>query len=309
MKPIIVFGSINIDLVTTTPRLPMAGETLQGREFFTAAGGKGANQAVAASRLGIPTHLVGRLGNDDFGHRLLGELQGAGIGTEGIALDETTSTGVATIVVDDAGENTIITVAGANHRLDRTDVERLQGQLSGAAALLIQLEVPLPTVQLAAQAAQAARVPLILDPAPIQTLPAELYPLVDIITPNQVEASHLVGFEVSDRDTAAKAATILRQRGVGTAIVKLGARGVCCEADRERFFFPAFPVEAVDTVAAGDAFNGALAAALATGRSLRQAVTWGAAAGALAVTKAGAQPSLPHQNTFEAFLQQHDSDI
>ena len=302
MKPVIVFGSINMDLVAKTPRLPVVGETIQGYEFFTAAGGKGANQAVAAARLGIPTYLVGRLGNDDFGRRLLTELQAAGVRTDGVSIDEVTSSGVAVITVDDRGENTIAIVAGANGRLDEIDVERLRTVLPGAAALLMQFEIPLPTVLWAARAARQAGVSVILDPAPARDIPAELYPLVDIMTPNQLEASQLVGFPIGGQEAATQAAVELQQRGVGTAIVKLGDRGVVCATAEETFFVPAFPVHAVDTVAAGDAFNGGLAAALSQGLPLQQAVVWGAAAGALAATKVGAQPSLPNRETFDAFL-------
>jgi ribokinase len=304
MQSIIVFGSINMDLVTKTPRLPVAGETLTGYEFFTAGGGKGANQAVAAARLGISTQMVGRLGNDDFGRQLLRHLQAAGVQTDGVLVDETTSSGVAVITVDDAGENNIIIIAGANGRLNETDVERLRSRLPGAAALLMQLEIPMATVQLAAQAAHSAGVPVILDPAPAQDIPDELYPLIDIITPNQLEASQLVGFPVDGQEAAYQASAELQQRGVSTVIVKLGDRGVFCATAEETFFVPAFSIQAVDTVAAGDAFNGALAVALAEGRLLREAVVWGAAAGALSATKAGAQPSLPERETFEAFLKQ-----
>lgn len=304
MKPVIVFGSINMDLVTKTPRLPMAGETLQGHEFFTAAGGKGANQAVAVARLGIPTHLIGRLGDDEFGRVLRESLPAAGVQMNGVIVDTATSSGVAVITVDDAGENHIIIVPGANGRVNQTDVERLTQQLPEAAALLLQLEVPLPSVLAAAQAAQQADVLVILDPAPARVdIPCELYPLIDIITPNEVEASQLVGFRVDGQATAAKAAAELRQRGVSTVIVKLGAQGVFCDTGEETFFIPAFSVQAVDTVAAGDAFNGALAAALAENRSLREAVVWGAAAGAISATQSGAQPSLPNRKTFDAFLQ------
>jgi ribokinase len=304
MKPIIVFGSINMDLVTRTPRLPVAGETIAGCEFFTAAGGKGANQAVAVARLGMPTQMVGRVGNDEFGCELLAGLQAAGVQTDGVLVDETTRSGVAVITVDDAGENNIIIIAGANGRLDETDVERLGSWLPGAAALLMQLEVPLSTVHLAAQAAHSLGVPVILDPAPARDIPLELYPLVDIITPNQWEASQLVGFPVTGEKSADRASAELRQRGVDTVIIKLGDRGVFCTTASETFFVPAFSVQAVDTVAAGDAFNGTLAVALAKGRPLREAVLWGAAAGAISATKAGAQPSLPHRETLEAFLEE-----
>lgn len=303
MKSVIVFGSINMDLVTKTPRLPVAGETLQGYEFFTAPGGKGANQAVAAARLGISTRIIGRLGNDDFGRQLLAGLQAAGVHTDGVLVDETASSGVAVITVDDAGENNIIIISGANGQVNQQDVERLWDLLSGCTTLLLQLEIPLPAVLAAAQAARQVGVKVILDPAPARTdIPSELYPLIDIITPNEIEASQLVGFPVQGQEAAAKAAAELRQRGVGTVIVKLGAQGVFCATAEETFFVPAFSVCTVDTVAAGDAFNGGLAAALAEGLPLRQAVVWGAAAGALSVTKAGAQPSLPDRETFDAFL-------
>ena len=303
MTKVIVFGSINMDLVTKTPRLPVAGETLQGYEFFTAAGGKGANQAVAAARLGASTHMVGRLGNDDFGRQLLSGLKAAGVHTDSVLVDEAASSGVAVIAVDDAGENNIIIVAGANGRVNQQDVERVTALLPGAAALLLQFEIPLPVVLSAAQAARKAGVPVILDPAPAkEDIPLELYPLVDILTPNEVEASQLVGFPVDGQEAAAQASVELVKRGVSTAIVKLGDRGVFCGSAKETFFIPAFPVQAVDTVAAGDAFNGGLAAALAEGRPLREAVIWGAAAGALCATQAGAQPSLPDRETFDAFL-------
>ncbi len=297
-----------MDLVTRTPRLPIAGETLQGYEFFTAPGGKGANQAVAAARLGISTQIVGRLGDDDFGRQLLAGLQAADVQTDGILVDESASSGVAVIAVDDAGENNIIIVAGANGCVNQQDVERLSDLLPGAAALLLQFEIPLPAVLAAAQAARQAGVLVILDPAPAkENIPPELYPLIDIITPNEIEASQLVGFPVEGQEAAAKASAELRQRGVGTVIVKLGAQGVFCAAGAETFFVPAFSVRAVDTVAAGDAFNGGLAAALADGRSLRDAVVWGAAAGAISATKAGAQPSLPDRKTFDAFLKDWNS--
>lgn len=303
MKPIIVFGSINMDLVTKTPRLPIAGETLQGYEFFTAAGGKGANQAVVVAKLGISTRMVGRLGGDDFGRQLLAGLQAAGVHTDGVLVDETISSGVAVITVDDAGENNIVIIAGANGRVNEQDVDRLSNLLIGCSALLLQLEIPLPVVLAAAKTARQAGVTVILDPAPAKAnIPPELYPLVDIITPNEIEASQLVGFPIQGQEAATQAATELRQRGVSTVIVKLGAQGVLCATAEETFFVPAFSVQAVDTVAAGDAFNGGLAVALAEGLPLRQAVVWGAAAGAISVTKAGAQPSLPDRDTFDRFL-------
>jgi ribokinase len=298
----IVFGSINMDLVVKIPRLPVPGETLLGREFFTSSGGKGANQAVALARLGVPTQMVGRVGKDSFGSELVSSLQTAGVQTEYVLVDKEVTSGIAAIAVDDTGENQIIIIPGANGRVDATDVERLTSLLPGASALLLQLEIPMSAVLAAAQAARYAGVTVILDPAPAQIkIPDELYGLIDIITPNEIEAGQLVGFAVNEQNSAIKAAAILRQRGV-TAIIKLGDRGVVYATQEETFFVPAFSVAAVDTVAAGDAFNGGLAAALVEGLSLRQAVVWGAAAGALAATKPGAQSAMCDRQTLDKFI-------
>ncbi|MDF5732654.1 MAG: ribokinase [Rhizonema sp. PD38] len=300
---IIVFGSINIDLVATSPRLPMAGETLLGHNFFQIPGGKGANQAVALALLGIPTQIVGRVGADSFGAELVKNLQASGVQTHSVLVDETVSSGIAMIAVDDAGENQIIVIPGANGRVNQDDVERLSHLLPEATALLLQFEIPMSAVLAAAKAAREKGVTVILDPAPAQeNVPEELYSLVDIITPNEVEIRQLVGFAVDGEASVAKAAGVLRKRGVKYAIIKLGAKGVFCATPEETFFVPAFPVQTVDTTAAGDAFNGALAAALFEKLSLHQAIIWGAAAGAMAATKPGAQPSLPNRATFDAFL-------
>ncbi|MGE5657157.1 MAG: ribokinase [Actinomycetota bacterium] len=301
---IIVFGSINLDLIAKTPRLPLPGETLIGDRFFTASGGKGANQAVAASRLGITTHLIGRVGDDRFGQELLTNLQFYGLNTSHILTDKNTHSGVAMIAVDDTGQNTIIVIPGANNHINETDLERLIPLLAEATALLLQLEIPLAMVQAAAQIAHQAGVKVILDPAPARAdIPADLYPLIDIITPNEVEASQLVGFPVNNAETAIQAAVKLRQLGVNTVLIKLGDRGVVCATADETFAIPAFPVQAVDTVACGDAFNGGLAAALESGLSLREAVVWGAVAGALCATKPGAQAAMCDRATFDAFWQ------
>ena len=300
---ILSFGSLNLDLVTQTPHLPKPGETVLGNHFMTVPGGKGANQAVAAARLGIPTRMVGRVGGDDFGQVLLQSLAAAGVTTDGVKVDKTTHSGVAAIAVDRLGENHIIVVPGANGRVDQSDVNRLIPWLSCHKILMMQFEIPLTAVQQAAQAAQQSGVTVILDPAPAQSqLPEEFYPLIDILTPNQVEAEQLVGFPVGDPKAAAEAAALLHQRGVKTVIIKLGAQGSFCSTDSDSFYLPAFKVNAVDTVAAGDAFNGGLAAALAEELSLRQAVRQGTAAAALSVTKAGAQSSMPERSQLESFM-------
>jgi ribokinase len=309
---VIVFGSMNMDLVARTPRIPAPGETLTGHSFETVPGGKGANQAVAVARLGVATRMVGRVGGDRFGEELLAGLQSSGVGVESVLVDPTTHSGVAVITVDDASENNIVIVPGANGRVDQADIERLQSLLSPASpqpttlqptVLLLQLEVPLSAVVGAAQAAKQAGLTVILDPAPARSdLPDDLYPLIDIITPNQVETGQLAGFPVTDLATAKQAAAVLHQRGVGTVITKLGKQGAWCLTHTESFEIPVFPVKAVDTVAAGDAFNGGLAAGLAAGFSLRQATRQAAAVAALSVTKAGAQPSLPTRAELDAFL-------
>lgn len=296
----IAFGSINMDLVATTPKLPVPGETLLGHNFFTVPGGKGANQAVALARLGVTTYMVGRVGDDTFGNQLLKTLLAAGVNIENVLVDESARSGVALISIDDAGENQIIVVPGANGCVDSTDVDNLNSLLPHCRVLLMQFEIPLPTILLAAQAAKRLGVIVILDPAPVlKEIPAELYPLVDVITPNETEIGQLVGFAINDLDAAARATNILLQRGVGCAIAKLGMKGVICATREETFFVPAFPVETVDTVGAGDAFSGGYGGGyvITTSRSL------GAAAGAIAATKSGAQSSMPTKEVLMDFLQ------
>jgi ribokinase len=300
---ILVFGSLNMDLVVQTPQLPSPGETCIGRNFLTTPGGKGANQAVAAARLGAETDMVGRVGSDRFGEELLASLRSSGVRTEGVLVDAEVGSGVALIGVSDRGENQIIVVPGANDRVGITDVERAIALLPQTTLLLLQLEVPLPAIVAIATAAKPAGVQVMLDPAPVRhRLPAQLYPLVDFLVPNEIEASQLAGFAVQDRETATRAALEFRDRGVRTAIVKLGDRGLVWATAAATGFIPPFPVNAIDTVAAGDAFAGAFAVALARGIPLEKALYWGAAAGALSTTRSGAQTSLPDLNALETFL-------
>jgi ribokinase len=299
---VLVFGSINMDLVVYTPRFLKPGETLSGTSFFTAPGGKGANQAVAASRLGVPTSMIGRVGGDVFGSALLENLQKDRVDTSGILVESGQSSGIAVITVDAAAENTIIIVAGANGDFDQSDIARLTSMLNPESILMLQLEIPLNFVVTAAQEAKKSKALVILDPAPARSLPIELYPLIDVITPNENEVAGLVGFVVNDEATAQSAARILLQRGVKRVIIKLGGKGAFyADAECEEFI-PAYKVNAIDTVAAGDAFNGALAAGLSEGLPLRDALQWGMAAGALSTTKRGAQPSLPNRSELESLL-------
>ena len=292
---IVVFGSINMDLVARAPRLPEPGETLTGHTFSTVPGGKGANQAVACARLGAPTSMVGRVGDDVFGHALLQSLEGEGISTQHVRVDRGVSSGVALIAVDDTAENSIIVIPGANGRVGEEDLASLADLLAGAGLLLLQLEIPMEMVVAGARLAQQHGVTVILDPAPARELPQELYTLIDILTPNEAEAAALAGFQVKDQDDAARAARVLVGQGVERAVIKMGAQGAYAASGDGGRFHPAIPVHAVDTVAAGDAFNGALAVALSEGKSLEEAMQWAVAAGALAVTKEGAQPAMPRR--------------
>jgi len=300
---VVVFGSINMDLVVRTPRLPTPGETLTGHTFFTAPGGKGANQAVACARLGVPTRMVGRVGDDLFGEQLRASLRSFGVQDDGV-LTTPGPSGVALIAVDDTAENTIVIVPGANGAVSIADIPRLERALDGARALLLQLEVPIETVVAAARAAHTRGVTVILDPAPALPLPDELYALADIITPNEHEATTLTGIAVHDDQGAIAAARALIARGARRVALKLGARGaLTADAEGEQFWSP-FTVTPVDTVAAGDAFNGGLAVALSEGRSFNEAIRWGLAAGALSVTRHGAQPSMPERNEVLTLLAQ-----
>jgi len=300
---VVVFGSINMDLVVRTPRLPAPGETLTGYTFFTAPGGKGANQAVACARLGAPTRMVGRVGDDLFSEQLRASLRSFGVQDDGV-LTTPGPSGVALIAVDDTAENTIVIVPGANGAVSIADIPRLERALDGARALLLQLEVPIETVVAAARAAHTRGVTVILDPAPALPLPDELYALADIITPNEHEAATLTGIAVHDDQGAIAAARALIARGARRVAIKLGARGALTADTEGEQFWSSFTVTPVDTVAAGDAFNGGLAVALSEGRSFDEAIRWGLAAGALSVTRHGAQPSMPERNDVLTLLAQ-----
>ena len=300
---VVVFGSINIDLVVEVSHLPVKGETVIGNRFFISTGGKAANQAVALAKLGIPVHLIGQIGDDSFGQTLLQNLQTAGVKTDKITINPHTHSGIASITVDEQGQNTITCAAGANRLVGEPELAQLRALLPKTKVVMLELGVPLSSILAAARDARASGCCLILDPAPAKSnLPDELYQLVDIITPNEIEASQLVGFTVDGVTTARQAATFLHQMGARKVIITLGNQGAFCSTQEESFWVKPIPVKVVDAVAAGDAFNGALAAALASGKSLREAVEWGNIAGALSVTKNGAQPSLPDLDTFMKML-------
>jgi ribokinase len=291
-----------MDLVVRSPRFPAPGETVIGGEFRAVPGGKGSNQAVAAARLGARVAMVGRVGHDAYGSQLIGGLAAAGIDHDHVHQDRAAATGVAVIVVAESGENSIVVAPGANMQLSPADVDRAKATIAQAQSLLLQLESPLPTVQRAAQVARAHGVRVILNPAPARALPAELLALVDVLIPNESEASILTGRPADQQPDPEAAARVLLQIGAGTVILTLGSRGALLAERDGTQRFPAFDVEPVDTTAAGDAFVGGLAVALTEGRSLSESVRWGSAAGALATTKLGAQPSLPSRRAVERLL-------
>jgi len=298
---VLVLGSVNMDIVTMS-RFPKPGETITSDSFFTAPGGKGANQAVATARLEVDTRMIGRVGGDIFGADLLKSLSSSGVNVANILRDQDDSSGLAIINVDPAGQNWIILVPGANAACGKRELDVLQTELPGAAALLLQLEIPMDVSMEAAQMARAHGVRVILDPAPAATIPPEFYKLTDYLTPNESEAENIVGFPVQDADSAERAAQELLRRGAGCAVIKLGARGAFYANADSTNLLPAFDVEVVDTVAAGDAFNAGLAVAISDGRPLRDAVRWGMAAGAIAVTRPGAQQAMPTRREVEEFL-------
>ena len=299
---ILVLGGINMGLITRASRLPRPGETLRGERFYSSSGGKGATQAVAAARLGARVKMVGRVGDDLFGPALLKALRRDDIDVSDVAVDPDHATGVGVIVVDASGQNHVLATYGANLQCNDEQLEAVQHNLPNADVLVLQMEIPFEVSVRAARAAQERGVRVILDPAPAAVIPAEVYPHLDIVAPNQTEAEFHTGIVVDDVEAARKAAAVLRQKGVGVAIIKMAELGVYFESVEGSGFVPPFCVEAVDTTSAGDAFHGALAVALAEGRCLEDGIRFGAAAGALAVTRPGVQDAMPTRAEVEALL-------
>ena len=298
---IVVVGSLNMDFVARVERLPLPGETVLGGGFRTIPGGKGANQACAAGRLGGRVRMVGRVGDDVFGEQLRDSLRTAGVDVQAVRSTDATPSGVALIFVAAHGENQIVVAAGANGALTAVDVETLLGE-SGGGYLLLQLETPIETVAAAAAIGRGLGMTVILDPAPARALPAALLSCVDILTPNETEALVLLGRrEVTvSLDQAPDVARALRDLGVGTVILKLGEHGAFLSSASAHQHFAAPRVDAVDATAAGDTFNGALAVALAEGKSVGEAIGFANAAASLSVTRFGAQASIPTRAEVEA---------
>jgi len=298
---IVVIGSSNTDMIVKTPYIPLPGETILGGTFNTAAGGKGANQAVSCARAGGKVTFVARVGDDMFGEQALRGFRKDGINVDFVVKDGRAPSGVALIIVDDKGQNSIAVASGANSNLSVPDVEAAADTISSAAFLLMQLEIPIETVAAAARMAADKNVRVILNPAPAQPLSDELLRNVTIITPNETEASMLTGIKVEDQASACKAAETLVSKGVKSVIITMGSAGAYVHCDDFRGMVPGFKVEAVDTTAAGDTFSGTLAVALAEGKTLEQATVFANAAAALSVTKLGAQPSAPNRAAIEQF--------
>ncbi len=299
---IVVLGGINIDLIALAPRIPAPGETVVGDDFYTTPGGKGGNQAVAAARLGAEVSMIGRVGGDIFGLGLLDDLRKDGVDVSGVAVDPDRSSGVAFILLDSDRQNRIVAVYGANAACDEEQLRAACLAIDGADALLLQQETDVEVSLAAAEYARVHGVMVVWDPAPVRDLTVEAYSNVDVLTPNQTEVEALCGIEVVDVDSAQRAAVDLVEKGIPTAIVKLGELGICYATSEGSGHVPSFEVEPVDTVAAGDAFGAGLAVALGEGVPLEEAVRFGCAAGALAVTKAGAQAAMPYRAQVEALL-------
>lgn len=295
MKKIIVIGSSNVDMVVRTFHLPAPGETILGGEFFMNQGGKGANQAVAIKRLGGNLIFMAKLGNDVLGRQSVGYFKKEGIDTRYIALDEDSASGVALISVDDHAENSIVVASGANMLLNEQDVDKMLEEMCEGDILLMQLEIPLQTVEYAARKAFGKGVKVVLNPAPARSLPKELFRHLYMVTPNRIEAEMLTGIKIANDADVEKVAEEICAMGVKNVIITLGSKGCLIREEGVSYRIDAFKVEPIDTTAAGDTFNGALCVGLSEGMDLKQAAVMASKASSIAVTRMGAQSSIPYR--------------
>ena len=303
-KRLLVVGSINLDLVASSQRIPLPGETVSGNTFNTFPGGKGANQAVAAGKLGAPVSMIGRIGNDAFGTQLRASLESASVDTKAVEVAQTSS-GIALITTAADGQNAIVVVPGANGELSPRELEKHLPLIREAGIILTQLEIPLDTIEYLAMIVRRENIPLVLDPAPARALPASLLASVTWLTPNETETLTLLQRNQSDLPNAAMedAAHQLLNQGARNVLLKLGERGCYIAlANGERTLVPSYKVKAVDTTAAGDAFNGAFATALLRNNDPVAAVKYASAVAAISVTRPGAQPSMPSPTEVDSFL-------
>lgn len=293
MADIVVVGSINMDLVVRASRMPLPGETLNGEDLQMIPGGKGANQAAAVAKLGIDVAMVGRVGNDIFGRKLIDELVTAGVNTNSILTESNATSGTALIVVDKNGQNSIVVSPGANAKVSQADIQANEWLISQSSILLLQFEIPIDVVNYAVEIATKHNVKVILNPAPATDISKGFLSKVDIVVPNEIEASHLTGTKVIDLKTAETAARVLLDLGVRAVVITLGDKGALLVSPTRKLYIPARKVQVIDTTAAGDAFVGGLAAGLIQGFTLEESVGYATCAGAIAVTRFGAQTSLP----------------
>lgn len=293
---IVVVGSMNMDMVVKTSHIPEPGETVLGGAFFMNPGGKGANQAVAVARLGGNVTFIGKIGDDIFGKQSSQLFDEEGVDTAGIMSDHDSPSGIALITVDERGENSIVVAPGANARLEPTDVERVLAQYQDSKILLMQLEIPMRTVSFAARYARESGMQVILNPAPANELVPSVFGLVDIITPNVHEAEMLSGIKITDIESARRASEYIHAHGVRHVIITLGERGAALLEDGVFHHIPAPEVDTVDSTAAGDVFNGALAVGVAEGKTLIEATAFACRAASISVTRMGAQSSIPFRN-------------
>jgi len=289
-------------MIIKVAHLPLPGETILGGEFTKAAGGKGANQAVAAARAGGKVNFIARVGDDIFGESAINGFMEDNINVDWVLKDAEAPSGVAQLFVADDGENCIAVASGANARLSVEDIENARDVIESADILLTQLETPVETISKAISIARENGKTVILNPAPAQPLPDELLAKLSVITPNETEAELLTGVEVVDEASAAVATASLKEKGVESVIITMGSKGAFVDHDNEQYMVPGFMVEAVDTTAAGDTFNGALTVALSQKKNFKDAVKFANAAAALSVTKLGAQPSVPSLEEINDFL-------
>ena len=305
-KKIIIVGSSNTDMIIKAPRIPKPGETILGGDFTTASGGKGANQAVAAARAGGEVIFVACVGDDVFGSQAVKSFQKDRIDTRFVKVDPESPSGVALIFVDDEGENSIAVASGANAKLFPGDIRSAKSIFTDAAVMVAQLETPMDTIREAILLAYDHHVTTVLNPAPAQLLDDELLKHISILTPNETETELLTGVHVDSESTAKQAAVKLMAKGIETVIITMGPQGSFVANGGDFYMVPGFKVKAVDTTAAGDVYNGALAVALSAGEKLYDAVVFASAAAALSVTKLGAQPSAPVKEEIEAFLKNNN---
>ena len=299
---VLVFGGLNMGLITKLPRMPEEGETLRGNEFYASSGGKGATQAVAASRNLTEVKMIGKVGDDIFGRSLLDTLNNENIDTGHIATDGIASTGTGVIIVDSSSQNRVIATYGANLKCDYKQLQSVNQLIDWADILMLQMEIPFELSVQAARNAKANNTTVLLDPAPASKIQINEYQYFDVITPNQIEAEYFTGLKVESESSAAKAAEILFDRGVETVIITVGDQGVYYKTQDESGFVDSFKIDSIDTTSAGDAFNGAFASCLTKDMSIYDSVRFACAAGALAVSKKGVQDSMPYSNDIHSFM-------